>query len=249
MTTSARAARVCFSVILGLAAATVALPARHGETPAAGPEQIRLRELLVRFDETQSATRTLTASFVERKELAMLKEPLVSKGRFFYTKPDDVLWQYVEPDPRYFLISKNELLSYFPKKKKAERVSISMYHDRLLKVLAIGQASDTLMKYYDIRLEEKGNDVAGTLLLVLEPRKRSVKKRIQEVRLWISKDRALPVRMQYREPDGDTTTISFEDVRFNPDIAASTYRLDIPKDVEVHKGFSGMNQAAEKDQG
>ncbi len=124
-----------------------------------------------------------------------------------------------------------------------------MYHDRLLKVLAIGQASDTLMKYYDIHLDEKGNDVADTLLLVLEPRKRSVKKRIQEVRLWISKDRALPVRMQYREPDGDTTTISFEDVRFNPDIAASTYRLNIPKDVEVHKGFSGMNQAAEKDQG
>ena len=150
---------------------------------------------------------------------------------------------------RYFLINKDELLSYFPRKKRAERVSIVLYHDRLLKVLAIGQPSKNLMKYYDIRLDEAGNEIPDTHLLVLDPRKRAVKKRIQEVRLWVSRERSLPVRMQYREPDGDMTTISFEDVRFNPEIAASVYKIEIPKDVPIRRGFSGFADGREKNQG
>src|SRR5262245_56347515 len=213
-------------VQLALMAALVVVSggfARAKDKAPPSPEQQKLDAILAKFDETQSSTQTLTASFTERKEISLLKEPVVAKGRFYYTKPDDVLWQYTEPDPRYFLISKDQLLSYFPLKRRAEKVSIGLYHDRLLKVLAIGQPSKNLLKYYDIRLET-GNDVEGTHLLILSPRKRSVKKRIQEVRLWVSTDKSLPVRMQYREPDGDTTTISFEDVRFNPQIASSVYK-------------------------
>jgi len=223
-------------------------PARDKANPLSTSEQEKLNAILVRFDETQGSTRTLTASFTERKEIQLLKEPVVAKGRFYYTKPDDVLWQYTDPDPRYFLISKDELLSYFPSKRKAERVSIGLYHDRLLKVLAIGQPSKNLLKYYDIHLDES-NGIAGTHLLILTPRKRMVKKRISEVRLWVNKDTSLPVRMQYCEPDGDSTTIAFDDVRFNPQIASSVYKIEIPKDVEIKKGFSGMTESKDKDQG
>jgi outer membrane lipoprotein-sorting protein len=223
--------------------------AARAKSKSPTPEEQRLTAILTKFDETQSSTKTLTATFTERKEIAILKDPVVAKGRFYYTKPDDVLWQYTDPDPRYFLISKNELLSYFPSKRRAERVSIGLYHDRLLKVLAIGQPSKNLRKYYDIHLEEAGNDVVGTHLLILTPKKRMVKKRIAEVRLYVSKDSSLPIRMQYREPDGDSTTIAFEDVRFNPQIASSIYKIEIPKDVEIKKGFSGMTEAKDKDRG
>ena len=242
--------RIAAAAMVGLLLLSgVAVRARD-KAKALGPaEQAKLTAILTRFDETQASTRTLTAAFTERKEIAILKDPVVAKGRFFYTKPDDVLWQYTDPAPRFFLISKDELLSYFPLKHRAERVSIGLYHDRLLKVLAIGQPSKNLLKYYDIHLDETSNDIAGTHLLILTPRKRMVKKRIAEVRLWVSKDSSLPVRMQYKEPDGDSTTIAFEDVRFNPQIASSTYKIEIPKGVEIKKGFSGMTESKDKDQG
>lgn len=233
-------------VLLFSGAAARAKDKANAPTPA---EQEKLAAILKRFDETQSSTRTLTAAFTERKEIALLKDPVVAKGRFFYTKPDDVLWQYTDPDPRYFLISKDELLSYFPSKRRAERVSIGLYHDRLLKVLAIGQPSKNLLKYYEIHLDETGNDIAGTHLLILSPRKRMVKKRIAELRLWVNQSSSLPVRMQYREPDGDSTTVSFEDVRFNPQIAASVYKIEIPKDIQIKKGFSGVTENKDKGQG
>jgi len=46
-----------------------------------------LEDILARFDRAQEATLTLTARFEERKELSLLKEPVVSRGRFFFTKP------------------------------------------------------------------------------------------------------------------------------------------------------------------
>jgi outer membrane lipoprotein-sorting protein len=244
-----RSRLVLVSLLATLILATGGAARARGKANALSPaEQEKLDAILAKFDETQSSTRTLTATFTERKEIALLKEPVVAKGRFFYTKPDDVLWQYTEPDPRYFLISKDELLSYFPAKRRAERVSIGLYHDRLLKVLAIGQPSKNLLKYYDIHLDES-NGIAGTNLLILTPRKRMVKKRISEVRLWVSKETSLPVRMQYCEPDGDSTTIAFEDIRFNPQIASSVYKIEIPKDVEIKKGFTGMSESKDKDQG
>src|SRR5262245_41346801 len=65
--------------------------ARAKDKAPPSPEQQKLDAILAKFDETQSSTQTLTASFTERKEIALLKEPVVAKGRFFYTKPDDVL--------------------------------------------------------------------------------------------------------------------------------------------------------------
>jgi outer membrane lipoprotein-sorting protein len=86
------------AILLGSAAIAAA---REPKPPAPTPaERAELAAILAKFDETQASTRTLTASFTERKEIHLLREPVVSKGRFFYTKPDDVLLQYTDPEPR-----------------------------------------------------------------------------------------------------------------------------------------------------
>jgi outer membrane lipoprotein-sorting protein len=77
-----------------------------------------------------------------------------------------------------------------------------------------------------------------------------IRKRIQDVLLYVTRDRLLPVKMQWREPDGDSTTISFEEVRLNPEIQASVYKIALPKDVEViKKRVPGADELKEKGEG
>lgn len=217
---------------------------------ASDPARARLAAVLEQYDQTQATTRTLQASFVERKELKLLKDPVVSKGRFFYTKPDDVLLEYTEPEVRYLLFTRQEQLFYSPSKKKAERGTSARVHDYIFRFLAIGQNSETLKKIYDISLDEAGNPLADTHMLVLQPRKRVVKRVVRDVRLWISRDRFLPVKIEWRESDGDSTTLTFEEVRFNPEIQAGVYRIDLPEDVEVIKRrVPGASEYAEKEEG
>src|SRR6185503_5503950 len=167
---------------------------RVAAADAAPVAATRLAQVLERFDATQATLRTLTAEFTETKNISLMSEPLVSKGRFFYTHPNDVLWEYQSPKPRMFLIRRDEILAYYPLEKRAQKADIGLYHNRLLKVLGIGQASKDLQKYYDISLGSEGPD---GIELLLKPRSRSMKSRVSAVRIWVDEGLWLPKRMQY----------------------------------------------------
>ena len=221
------------------AAARQAASAPQGE----GTSRARtLDEILRRFDEVQAQVRTMTANFTETKELRLLRDPVVSKGKFYYTRPNDVLWEYTDPTPKAFLISRDELLAYYPEEKRAEKLDISRYQSRLLKVFGIGQVSEDLKKYYELSLSEPGPR-QGIYELILSPRRRMVRKRIEEVRFWIDSKSFLPLRMQYFEKDGDKTTLAFDDTQVNGVIDEATYRIDLPPDVKIQNTFTGLGSS------
>jgi outer membrane lipoprotein-sorting protein len=96
------------------------------------------------------------------------------------------------------------------------------------------------MKFYEITLDPEHDPASGTYLLLLEPTKRRVRKRIPEVRFWLDAETYLPRRVEYLGKSGNARTVEFKEIRLNPDLAASMYHVDIPDDVEVSSGFSGL---------
>jgi len=222
------------------------LPTAPGAAPAASPGSApaasgapSLDEILSRFDRAQTGIRTMTANFTETKDLKLLREPVVSKGKFYYTRPNDILWEYTDPTAKVFLIRKDELLAYYPQQRRAERVDISRFQSRLLKVFGIGQLSEDLNKYYDLALAPK-QPAPGLYDLILTPRRRMVKKRIAQVRFWIDAKSFLPVRMEYFEQDGDRTILSFDETHVNAAIDEATYRIELPPGVDIQTTFTGI---------
>ena len=49
------------------------------------------------IEESQRATRSLSAHVEQTKHLSLMSEPLVSRGRFAFQAPDQVLWQLDDP--------------------------------------------------------------------------------------------------------------------------------------------------------
>ena len=103
------------------------------------------------------------------------------------------------------------------------------------------QASSELAKFYDIRLDDAGNDIPGTHLLLLDPKKRRVRKRMELVRFWISAAESLPVRVEYYSKSGNVRVIEFDEMLVNPELAANLYTVEIPPDVPITKGFSALS--------
>lgn len=80
------------SLLLGPSAVTVAAPAPVANAPAEPTDARTLLHVL-------STIEGLEARFVERKRLALLRAPLVSEGRLYYTRPGH-LARFVEtPSP------------------------------------------------------------------------------------------------------------------------------------------------------
>ena len=206
-------------------------------TPAAA---LPLEEVLAKFDRVQSSIRTLSAEFTETTRSALLKEAIVARGKLYLTKPDSVRWEYSAPEEMRFVIANDRYTGYFPRRKQAEQRDVRRWGEQLFRFLGLGQASDELAKFYDLRLAESG---AGEreILLVLDPKKKRVRKRMESVQFWIDGETYLPRRVQYSGNNGSTRLVEFDRLDVNPELAASLYELQLPEDVQITKGFSALS--------
>ena len=143
-------------------------------------------------------------------------------------------------------VSGGEYTGYFPERKRAERRDIKRWSEQLFRFFGLGQGSAELGKFYQIALGEPSGDMKGTYLLVLSPKKRRVKKNVEEVKLWVDAANLLPVRIDYIGKDGGGREIRFLGTRMNPDLSAGLYHVEIPKDVPVSNGFSGLDLSPAK---
>ena len=66
-----------------------------------------LARILQAFDKAQRETGTLVASFTEKKELKLLARPVLSRGEFYYNRPNQVRWEYLDPDRKVFVITED----------------------------------------------------------------------------------------------------------------------------------------------
>jgi outer membrane lipoprotein-sorting protein len=218
-------------------------PEAESDAPGPAPKiaDPMLASILAEWDRKQQETTTLVASFTERKELKLLAKPVLSRGEFYYNSPNQVRWEYLEPDHKVFVITEDKYTAYYPALKRAEEVPIKKFvGKRLFRFLGVGQRIGDLARYYDFQLAPQ-SDVKGTHLLLLTPRKKSVRDRVAEMKIWVDQTTFLPRQLQYVEADGDTTLLSFEGMRSNVEVSASQFRIDLPSDVAVSQTFNGFS--------
>src|SRR6185503_9345327 len=232
------------ALVLSVAFPPPAARALAGEEEPASPSSAvgdpTLQRILEQWDKRQQETQTLVANFTERKELNLLAKPVISKGEFFYMRPNRVRWEYLEPERKVFVITEDLYTAYYPALKRAEEVPIKKFvGKRLFRFLGVGQKIGDLSRYYDFSLAPQ-SDVKGTHLLHLTPRKRTVRDRVSEMKIWVDDTTFLPRQLQYVESDGDTTLLAFEGMQSNVEVAASRFKVDLPGDVAVSQTFNGF---------
>lgn len=230
-----RLASVCAA---GMLVAASLAGAAGGRDRTADPA---LREVLERFDRVQSSIRTLTAEFSWTTESPLLAEPVVSEGRLYLTKPDAIRWEIDSPEAMSFVIAENEYVGYFPARKAAERRAFGGWSEKMFRYFGVGQGSDELSKVYDIALGE--SDRAGCDVLVLTPRKRRARKRIEELRIYVDRGTGLPSAIVSDGTDGGRREMELREIAVNPDLAAGVYHVTLPPDVEVTQGMAGLGGA------
>lgn len=236
-----RTAWMCVLIVSAtLAAAKDKHPAQPPETLAPATHE-DLDAVLTRFDRVQAQIHTLSAEFIQTTRNSLLKQPIVARGEFYLTKPDSVRWEYTSPEPMRFVVSQGQYTGYFPERKRAEKRDIKRWSEQLFRFFGLGQGSKDLGKFYGIALGPPDPEMKGSYLLVLSPKKRRVRKNLDEVKLWVDTTTLLPQRIDYMGKDGNERQIRFVNTRLNPELAAGMYKVDIPSDVPVTEGFSGFD--------
>jgi len=121
--------------------------------------------------------------------------------------------------------------TFLPLQARAERVKVSNKQQRFVRVLAGTQPLDDLTSNFSVRLADPGG--RAPYMLKLRPVGAMLKKRLRSVEIEIDRTLFLPVMVEYNEADGDSTRYEFKDMVLNPEIDASTFRLELGADVQL----------------
>jgi outer membrane lipoprotein carrier protein len=214
---------------LALVMLVLALPILSAD---AAIEGTRIEEVLREVDARQKTLKTLRADFRQTKEVGLLAEPEISTGQFTFEQPNRVLWKYIEPRPVQMMIADGVMTTYYPQLRKAERMEIRRFEDRIFRYLGAGTgAIRELAKYFDLRFTEDRH--RNEFILELTPKTKTLGKRVRSITIWIDRQTYFTTGFEYVEGDGDLTRFEFSKIEMNPSLSSDPFRLDIPAGVRI----------------
>jgi outer membrane lipoprotein carrier protein len=219
--------RKFFALALGVAA--LAMPAVAAKSPKADS----LDDVIRKVQLAQAKTNTLQADFRQEKSLALMAKPEVSTGRFIYSKPNNVLWTYDAPKRVTMLIADGMLTTYYPDLKKAERIEVKSYQDRIFKYMGASGAIDELGAWFNFTFTNTSDK--PYYALDLDPKSKTIAKRVRHIRIYIDKTSYLTTQFEYTEGDGDKTRYEFTNVKVNAPVEQSRFTLQLPSSVRVEQ--------------
>jgi outer membrane lipoprotein-sorting protein len=178
-----------------------------------------MEEVLDRIAASRASIRTLTADFVQRKEIDLFSSAITSRGRLIMRPPELLIWKILEPVEALFFIDGGMVGSRDPHTGAVQRWDMTRgrgtqsQYAWLLRIL-MGSIAE-LQESFHVEFAE---DEDTLLRLRLVPRATASRTVPSEIRLGFESGRLYLREIVLRETTGDRSVIRLENVEVNADI-------------------------------
>jgi outer membrane lipoprotein-sorting protein len=194
-----------------------------------------VRELAGRADEVGD----LSARYEERKHTALLKKPLVTRGRVRIVG-HRARWDAEAPHRTVTLLDQSEVRIYYPERSMVEVYPIAA-HLQFPTVSPLPRWKE-LAEHFRVepRSAQEGDPqgAAEHLLLRLTPVQPALRDYVATVDVAIDRSSGLLRQAEITDPDGDRTVMLFSDVQTNTGLAPHDLDLDLPAGTQVVRPLS-----------
>lgn len=169
------------------------------------------QEIAVRF----SAVQTIQSDFTQEKHLSLLTAPVISKGKFSFTKtPSRLRWENTEPFQTGFLLLENETFRLEKGLKKPIKHAMASQVASQMKMWLMFDL-ETLAKTHTLDFFDGG--------VRLTPKKPS--NIFTKITVWFSKQNSQALeKIRLDETNGDYTLLSFTNIHINEPIAEEVFQ-------------------------
>lgn len=186
--------------------------------------------LVEKVDAKTATIQTIKARFTQRKEIRLLKEPVLMGGNFYFKRQHGFKFEFNPEDDLLIVITNEATIALSHGSKQASRIKMKKRHGRLVERL-LSDKIKSLSTNFSIALAEPTG--AGKVQhMILKPYKRRVKKRIESVHIWINSDYLIN-KIKVIAADGDTFELALLELRLNEEIADSFFEVTIPKNYHI----------------
>jgi outer membrane lipoprotein-sorting protein len=200
---------------------------------AAPLTQDEINDLVQRLEAVYQNRTSLEANFREERHMSILKEPVVSQGRIWFTPPDKIRREITGSSPSTTVIDGRKMTIYYPNLKTAEQYDLEKRPiiRESLQALTAGLNFQRVADYYNI----EGSKEDKTYTVTLTPKTPSIRRLVKSLTLTMESD-LTPVKVDFQSPRGERVLIDYSNVKRAP-VPDSEYDFTPPPGTNVTNPF------------
>jgi outer membrane lipoprotein-sorting protein len=177
----------------------------------------------VKVAEATKKVTTIQSDFTQEKEMSVLAEKIVTKGKFYYKKEKMLRWEYTDPFPYLIIINKEQLLVRDEDKENRINIQSNKFF-RELNTIIIGAVSGTLLND-EKNFKPSFADDKTSYVTVLIPQSAKIRESLSEIVLYFNKTDYTVEKLVMREASGDYTRILFTNRKLNQPIPDERFAI------------------------
>lgn len=175
-----------------------------------------------RLRRDSSRISTISADFVQKKFMKILSKPLVSEGKFYYTAPDSIRWEYSKPIKSVVISDKGNTKRYIASGGK-------MVEDKTGGAQAMKIVLDEVAGWMSGKFTSNPSFTAtlkegSNTQITLTPVGKSMAGMIEKIEITVSRKDASIQSVRIVESATAETRIDFQHVVINQEIQPSVFQ-------------------------
>jgi outer membrane lipoprotein-sorting protein len=169
-----------------------------------------------RLETMSDRVNSIESDFIQEKNLSILSNKIISKGHFLYKKENNIRWEYLQPYRYLIIISNNKIFIKEDKNQKQYDIQSSKMFQEMNKFISGCIQGDILRNEQDYKISYFEDD--KNFFVSLVPKAEAMRKMLNEVQIWFSRNDLTVSRIKMVESGGDYTKIDFNNKKLNTDI-------------------------------
>lgn len=181
------------------------------------------KEISLRLNSFTQNISTISANFVQEKVLSFMDDKLIAKGRFWFSSPDKIRWEYTQPYPYIIIMSAGKMLV----NDEGDQYSMDMKSNQLFNQMNSlitksiqGKLLSEELDYEQVYYEDQVHYIVS-----FSPKDQQLKAYIAAIEIYFAKENGQVLALKMIEPAGDYTLIKFSERIENKTIDMHLFEL------------------------
>jgi outer membrane lipoprotein-sorting protein len=186
--------------------------------PMKDPKQFSLK-----LSEVTQKTNTIESNFIQEKNLDVISEKIITKGKFYFKNEDKLRWEYTEPFSYLIIMNGENVLIKDEKKENRFDASSNKIFTEINSIM-LGAIRGTILnedKKFKIDFQENNQ----YNLVKMSPLSQQLKMYITGIRIYFNKASFYVSRLEIEESSGDYTKIEFSGMKINTPVTDENFSV------------------------
>ena len=178
-----------------------------------------------KISESSAAMIALVCDFVQKKELSILNETMISKGKMYYRNDSRLRWEYFTPYSYTFVLNGKKILMKSDNSQNVIDVNSSKLFQEIVKIMMSSVSGTGLIDNVEsFSADYFWGDKACQIHFV--PKSKEMKKMFSNVKLTFDKQDYTVDQVEMTEQTGSVTVIKLANKQINTEIGDEKFRID-----------------------